>query len=193
MNEHKDYIQDKIIKVIKKNRISTTEVADCLGKTGALHHVIPLNKKHFQVGKIFLAYGYNESNWEIHEQIQNVNEGDIVIVETHNCNDRAVFGELVSKYLILYKGVSAIVVNGYIRDVHKIIKDNYPIWCKGVTPIGCYNEKNGTELNPQIVSEWKKKYEGGIAVCDDGGVVLIPPENPKPFSPHDVWSGRPFF
>jgi len=177
MTKGEDSIYERMIDKIKKNRISTTEVADCLGKKGGVEGVVPLNKGHFRVGKVFFVYGYNESNWEIHEQLQNIDEGSIVLVETHNCNNRAVFGELVSKYIILYKGASAIVVNGYMRDAHWLLKENFPIWCRDVTPIGCYNKKNEAEIDPQILDAWRKKYEGTIAVCDDGGVVVIPRES----------------
>jgi len=174
MMENEDTLCEKIVKKIKKNKISTTEIADCLGKKGVLPDIYPINKGHFRAGKIFLAYGYNESNWEIHEQLQDVEEGAVVLVETHNCNQKAVFGELVSKYLLLYKEVEGIVINGYMRDAHRLIKENYPIWCEGVTPIGCFNEKNENELESKIIDEWKRKYEGAIAVCDDSGVVVIP-------------------
>ena len=36
-------ITEKIIDYIKRNQVSTTEVADCLGKTGALPNVLPIN------------------------------------------------------------------------------------------------------------------------------------------------------
>jgi len=169
-------IAKEIIDKIKKNRISTTEIADCLGKTGVIENVLPINRGHFRVGPVFLVYGYNESNWSIHEQIINVPEGSVVIVEAHNCKNRAAFGELVSKYTLLYKSAAAIVVNGYMRDAGALIRENYPIWCKGVTPIGYFNVKNEKPLNPTIVKEWNDKYNGSIAVCDDCGAVTIPKE-----------------
>jgi len=173
----KNSIRNEIIQKIKRNRISTTEVADCLGKKGAIADIKPINRGHFYAGNIFLAYAYNESNWELHKQLENVGEEDIVIVETHNCNSRAIFGELVSRYVTLYRGCSAIVVNGYMRDGNILLKENYPVWCKGITPIGCFNKKNEAGLDPQIIEKWKKIYEGAIAVCDDGGVVVIPPDD----------------
>lgn len=167
-------IYKEIINKIEKNRISTTEVADCLGKTGALAGIFPLNKRHFRVGKVFFCYAYNESNWELHEQISNLNEDDILVVEAVNCNDRALFGSIVSKYLLLYKQAKAIIANGMLRDAHTLIKENYPIWCKGVSPIGCYNRKNSEPLDINIHNSLKNMYEGTIAVCDDSGVVIIP-------------------
>ena len=37
-------IQKEIIAYIKRNRVSTTEVADCLGKTGAVAMVDAVNR-----------------------------------------------------------------------------------------------------------------------------------------------------
>jgi len=176
MSEQKERIYEEMIGKIKENRISTTEVADCLNKSGDLPGLMPVNRGHFKVGRVFFAYAYNESNWELHEQAQTVSPDDIVIVETHNCSDRAIFGSLVSKYLLLYRRASAVVVNGYMRDAHQIIKENYPIWCEGLTSIGCFNKKNTAPMDQGMLELWRKKYEGAIAICDDGGVVLIPKE-----------------
>ncbi len=165
---------DQIIDKIKRNRISTTEIADCMNKSGNIPNVYALNKGHFRVGKVFWVYAYNESNWEVHDQLRNIQEGQIALIETFNCKKRAVFGELVSKYLILYKQVAAIVVRGYLRDVPHLLKENWSIWLEGITPIGCFNRMNEKPFDPDIIEDRKAKYEGAIAVCDDCGVVVIP-------------------
>lgn len=167
-------ISQEIIKKIYKNKISTTEIADCLGKTGAINGVYPLNKGNFSVGTIFFAYAHENSNYDLHRQLENVKDGDIVLVETHNCDERAVFGDLVSKFLILYKQATAIVVNGHMRDAHRLIKENYPVWCKGITPLGCFNKEIETSVDEKVLKKWQSQYSGAIAVCDDSGVVIIP-------------------
>lgn len=169
-------MRDKIIEFIKENRVSTTEVADCLGKTGALPNVLPLISGQFSVGVVKWVYAYDESNWEVHEQLQNVEKGKIIFVESFNCGERAIFGELVSKYLLLYRQAQALVVKGMVRDAHRIIKEKYPVWCTGVTPIGCFNRKNDKEFDEQIKESRREMYDGSVAVCDDSGVVIIPKE-----------------
>jgi regulator of RNase E activity RraA len=167
--------KDAIIELIIQNRISTTEVADCMNKTGALEDIHSINKQKFAVGPVKWVYGYNDSNWEIHEQLRDVKKGDIVLVETFNSSKRAVFGSLVSKFLILYRQAAGVVVLGYLRDAHTLIKENYPLWAKGFSPLGFYNKKIDTQLDPEIINSRRKMYEGAIAVCDDSGVVIIPP------------------
>ncbi len=168
-------IKDEIIDLIIRNRISSTEVADCMNKTGAISDVLPINKQKYAAGPVKWVYGYKDSNWELHEQIRDVNKGDIVLIETFECTNRAVFGSLVAKFLLFYKQASAVVVQGYLRDAHTLIKENYPIWSKGVTPLGFYNKKNTTSLDQKIINSRRRTYEGSIAVCDDSGIVIIPP------------------
>ena len=45
-------IREKIIDYIDTNKVSTTEVADCLGKKGVLEDIMPVNVGQFCVGKI---------------------------------------------------------------------------------------------------------------------------------------------
>jgi regulator of RNase E activity RraA len=169
-------MQGRIIDYIRRNRVSTTEVADCMNKTGAIPRVQAINRGHFRVGNVFWAFAYAETNWHVHEQIQTVQEGDIVLVEAFECNDRAIFGDLVSKYLLLYKQAAAIVVAGKMRDAHTLLKENWSIWCEGFTPVGCFNRQMDVKLDPKLLAEHREKYHGGVAVCDDAGVVVVPKE-----------------
>ena len=138
-------MKDKIIDYIKRNRVSATEIADCLGKSGSVFNANAVNKGHFAVGNVFYVYACNGTNWDVHEQIQDANDNDIVFVEAFDTLDKAIFGDLVSKYLLLYKQVGAIVTNGLLRDAPRLIKENWKVWCKGFNPVGYINEK--IELN----------------------------------------------
>lgn len=170
-------VSERIIDYLVRNRVSTTEVADCLGKAGVLPNLMPCNPGYYKAGKIVWVYAYDESNWPVHEQIQNIDEDSIVLVDTKNCGDRAIFGELVSKYILLYHQSRAIVVNGKMRDAAQIIRQSWPIWCSGYTPVGCFNRKPDVEIDEIWKKEHCEKYNGAIAVCDDCGVVVIPKEH----------------
>ncbi len=167
-------MREQIIEYIKTNRVSTTEVADCMNKSGLLENAEILNRSNFKVGTVKWVYAYNESNWSVHEQIRDISKGEIVMIEAFNCGERAVIGELVSKYILLYKEAAAIISNAKFRDGSRLIKENYPIWCAGLTPIGCFNTKNTEPLCEKIYQKHYEKYNGSIAVCDDSGVVIIP-------------------
>lgn len=165
---------DEMVLLIERNRISATEVSDALGKKGVLDGIDSLNMGKFVSGKVSYIYAHQNSNWPIHEQAQHVEEGSIVYVDMIDCTNMAAFGDLVTKYLVLYKRVKGIVVNGMVRDVPNLRKHSYPVWCKGFTPLGCYNKPvEETEEIKAIVEKNKKIFEGGILTCDDSGCTLI--------------------
>lgn len=166
---------EEAIKLIESNKISTTEVGDVLGKTGQIEGVRPLIQGLFKVGEVKCIYAINNSNYEVHKQLAESDdiEGKILFVYNVNCN-RSVFGDLVSKYIMLYKRAKAIVINGKLRDAHSLIKEKYPIWLEDVSPIGCVNKVNGPAIDEVLYKELKEKYDGSIMVCDDSGVVMIP-------------------
>lgn len=170
-------LEAKIQQYLARNHVSSTEVADCLGKTGVLEGVSPINSGLYCTGKIRYVYGHDESNWSIHEQVRDVQPGEIVLMDGINVKDRALVGELVTKFVIYYQMAAAIVALGKLRDANDLIKCHYPVWCKGVTPVGCFNTNvPESEEVRQIVAERKKLYDGAFAVCDDTGVVVIPKE-----------------
>lgn len=167
---------NKTIQLIEENRISSTEVADVLGKQGQVKNVRILNKGQYVVGEAILVYAINNSNYELHKQLSELDlTNKILFVYNVNC-DRAIFGDLVTKYVLLYKRAKAIVVNGILRDAHTLVKENYPIWCKDVSPIGCVNCPNGDDIDADMLKRLKDLYDSSIMVCDDSGVVMIPKE-----------------
>ncbi len=170
-------IKERIIDYIKRNRVSTTEVADCLGKSGALDGILALNPHHFTVGEVEYLYAIQDSNWTIHEDLEKREITDkIVLIDAVDVHGRAVIGDIVSKYILLYMGNRAIVCTGKMRDAHILLKENYPIWCKGVSPVGCFNSQVNKTKYEEEIEKREKFYQGSIAVCDDSGVVIIQKE-----------------
>lgn len=170
-------IEQRIIDYIKRNRVSSTEVADCLGKSGAIEGVSAVNRGHFAVGPVRYVYAHSESNWTIHEQVRDVRPGEVVVMDGIGVNGRALVGELVSKFILLYREAVGIVSLERLRDANDLIKNNFAVWCTGFSPVGCFNVNVAeTDEVRKAVAERRVRYDGALAVCDDTGVVLIPRE-----------------
>lgn len=164
---------DQILDFCKKNRVSTTEVADALGKSGVFPRVLPISGDMYRAGPVRCVFTANNSNWDVHEQVRQVREGEVVIIFTHGCDaGRAIIGDLIAKYVLLYRGAAAIVVQGPVRDVAALRREGFAMWSDGVSPLGCFN-KQVDPYPPQLEAEMRAKYEGALAVCDDGGVTII--------------------
>jgi 4-hydroxy-4-methyl-2-oxoglutarate aldolase len=173
VNQKLGSISNSIIEYCRSNRISTTETADALEKSGVVAKCKPLNFNHYAVGQVYPVFTSNGSNFELHEQVRDVPKNHIVMIFTYNCEDLAVIGELVSKFILLYRGAAAIVVNGLVRDYSRLRRDNYPIWCEGWTPLGCMNQEPTDKFPIHLEKQLREQFDGAIAVCDDGGVTVI--------------------
>ena len=188
MSADRQNTQDEIIQLIRINRISSTEIADCLNKTGLLREgLAAINRGHFRVGRVSYIFAAAESNYPVHKGLENVGSDAVVVVDAFDCQDRALFGNLVAKYALLYRQSQALVALGKLRDVPHLIREAYPIWCLGFSPIGCSNEP--VDLTPYTsqISERKNQLDGCIAVCDDSGVVVIPREAESGFVERLKW------
>lgn len=165
-------IMEKIIEKIKKNRISSTEIMDTLGKDFEYYlDVKPLISGSYVVGKVFTVHVINKSNWWIHLDLIDVPKDSIVVVKCLGEN-RAAFGSLVAKYILLYKQCKAIICDGNLRDAQELIKQQYPIWTNGLSSVGCFNTySEAGEKQYQEIQVWVNEE---IAVADDTGVALIP-------------------
>ncbi len=158
----------EIADLIRRNRISTTEVADALGKKGSILGVNPMNSLKYAVGRVRLITPVDDSNYLLHREIQDVEPGEIVFVKPQNFTEVAVFGDLVAKYVLLYRQAAAIVVDGNVRDTARLVREGYAIWCRGSNPVGAINSSTRVETDYPPV-----QGSHGIAVCDEGGVVII--------------------
>ena len=169
--------KEKIIDYIRSNQVEATEIADCLGKTGALEGVYALNRGKFCVGNVKWVVADHDSNWNVHRMIVDTQEHDIVFIDAVETHNRAIIGELVSKYILEYRKADGIICNTKFRDAAALIKKNLPVWGTGFTPVGCFNKRPQEEIvGTEWYNEHKALYDGAIAVCDDCGVVIIPKE-----------------
>jgi 4-hydroxy-4-methyl-2-oxoglutarate aldolase len=170
-----------IVEALRRNRISTVEVADSLGKIGVLSGLHSLNQRHFQAGRVSYVPTWGESNWPLHEAISTVPPDTILYVDVFECENRAVLGDIICKYLFLYRRIAGLVVNGLVRDSHRLIKENYPIWCLGETPLGCFNREVSASMDLQArIAQRKAHFEDSIMVCDDSGCTQIAKDHINP-------------
>lgn len=169
---------EKIIAYLEEHKVSTEVIGDVLGKTGLVKDVYPVISDKYLVGEIQYFYTHTNSNWPLHEQIRNVQSGKVCFVDCLYVDDyHAAFGELVATYIYKKADAKGIVVTGKMRDLDGLRERNIPVWCTGITPIGCFNFQvtENAEIKRQA-ERGRNYYDGAIVVCDNSGVVVIPKE-----------------
>lgn len=163
---------NEIIDRIRSLSLSSTQVADALGKKGGLSGFNILNFNGRLVGRTAIVYTYGRSNFHLHQSIQNVECNSIVVIIPIDCSNLAIFGELVTRFLFEKKSAIALVVLGNIRDYDEIENNNYPIWFYGTNPIGCSNKEPKISLNKQKPDEFYS-LDNGVGVLDKTGFTVI--------------------
>ena len=62
-------MKDLIINYNWRNRVSTSEVADCLGKSGRLNGDTPIKRGHFRADRVISFFAFYQSKWDVCGQI----------------------------------------------------------------------------------------------------------------------------
>lgn len=114
-------------------------------------------------------------NLMLHKSIELIKPGDVLVVETQQCNAYAVSGGIMARCM-LELGLAGIVVDGTVRDIEECSELGMPIFARG-TACGA-GDKNGTgEINFPISCGNVAVMPGDFILGDKDGVVVIPKDD----------------
>ena len=111
-------------------------------------------------------------NLMVHKSLDLAQPNDIVVVDAGGSSMNAVLGDLVSTKA-RHRHLGGFVVDGYVRDIPGILGLDFPVFARGVTPIGPLHRGPG-EVNFPIQCGGIVVHPGDIVAGDANGVVVIP-------------------
>lgn len=159
--------------VERLRRLPSANIGDAMGRLGVMDPGIkPAWDGATVAGPAFTVWTRPGDNRGIHEALQQVRPGDVLVVNGGGDEDRALIGELVAGRAKL-RGVSGFVIDGAVRDAEGLAEYDMPVFARSRTPAGPY--KDGPfALSVDIAVGGVAVHPGDIVIGDADGVVVIP-------------------
>lgn len=111
-------------------------------------------------------------NKTIHEALELVRPGDVIVVDGGGDLSRALIGEIMTSVAKM-RGAAGFVLDGAVRDIAAIGKSSFPCFARAGIHLGPY--KNGPgEINVPVSIGGLTVHPGDIVVGDADGVVAFP-------------------
>ena len=112
-------------------------------------------------------------NRALHEALESVRPGDVIVVNGQGDMSRALLGELIAEKARA-RGVVGFLVDGCVRDVAQLSSIPMPVFARGATPAGPFKNGPGVVGRPVAIGG-VVVAPGHIVVADDDGVVIVEP------------------
>lgn len=152
---------------------STPNVSDAMHREGCMTDILPIQQGVKAYGPALTVHAMDGDWSKPVEAIDECEPGTMLVIKVDGTT-KAVWGELAS-HTAKRLGVSAVIIDGAIRDVDEIRKIGFPAWSRVIRP-NAGDPKGFGEIGTEIEAGGQRVRTGDWVVADDNGVVVVPRE-----------------
>lgn len=182
--ETQEWENDTELFDMMEEQLYAAVISDALDAAGfreqALKHTIrPLLPETIVVGRAMpvLCLDVYEIPDEPYQQeiaaVDSLKQDDVLICSTNGSTRICFWGELLSTAAQV-RGARGAVIDGFIRDIRKIVEMRFPIFTTGISPVDSNGRGDVVAYNVPIECGGVTVNPGDIVFGDADGVVIIP-------------------
>lgn len=114
---------------------------------------------------------YPGDNLMVHKALEMAEPGDIMVVDAGGSSMNGIVGDLIATKAH-HRGIQGFVIDGLIRDLPELVEMGFPVFARGVTPVGPLHRGPG-EINFPVSCGGIVVNPGDIICADENGVTVV--------------------
>lgn len=154
--------------------VATATISDCLDRMPVLSGLRAFHRRGRLRGTAFTVRVRAGDNLAIHQALEEVRHGDVIVVDGGGDTSRALVGDIM-KAIAESRGVAGFVIDGAVRDTDAFAEGDLPCYARAATPRGPFKTGPGAINLPVCVGGWTVS-PGDVVIGDSDGVVTFSPD-----------------